>query len=206
VAARRSGRPVKLVMPRAQVFHGSSFRPATRHRIRLGAEPNGRIVAGIHEITAQTSRFDFMPFTGAESTSRMYGIPNFRGVATLVRLDTQTPGFMRAPFEMSSFFALESAIDELAYRLGQDPVDLRIRNDTHADPVSGKPYTVRRLKECLLQRGAARFGWARRTPAPMSMCEPDGTLIGWGVAVGAYPGLTAAAIATVRLRPTAWRR
>jgi xanthine dehydrogenase YagR molybdenum-binding subunit len=199
VAARLVGRPVKLVVPRAQVFHGSSFRAATRHRIRLGAEPNGRIVAGIHEITAQTSRFDFMPFTGAETTSRMYGIPNFRGVSTLVRLDTQTPGFMRAPFEMSSFFALEGAIDELAYRLGQDPVDLRIRNDTHTDPVSGKPYTVRRLKECL-QRGAARFGWARRTPAPMSMQEPDGTLIGWGVAAGAYPGLTAAAIATVRLQ------
>ncbi len=186
VAARRVGRAVKLVA-------------ATRHRIRLGAEPNGRIVAGIHEITAQTSRFDFMPFTGAESTSRMYGISNFRGVATLVRLDTQTPGFMRAPFEMSSFFALESAIDELAYRLGQDPVELRIRNDTHADPVSGKPYTVRRLKECL-QRGAARFGWARRTPEPMSMHDPDGTLIGWGVAAGAYPGLTAVAVAAVRLQ------
>jgi len=199
VAARRVGRPVKLVMPRAQVFHGSSFRAATRHRIRLGAEPNGRIVAGMHDITAQTSRFDLMPFTGAESTSRMYGIPNFRGVSTLVRLDTQTPGFMRAPFEMSSFFALESAIDELAYQLGQDPVDLRILNDTHADPISGKPYTERRLKECL-QRGAARFGWSRRTPAPTSMKEPDGTLIGWGVAAGAYPGLTAVAIAMVRLQ------
>jgi xanthine dehydrogenase YagR molybdenum-binding subunit len=199
VAARRVGRPVKLVMPRAQVFHGSSFRAATRHRVRLGAEPDGRIVAGIHEITAQTSRFDFMPFTGAESTSRMYGIPNFRGVATLVRLDTQTPGFMRAPFEMSSFFALESAIDELANRLGQDPVSLRIRNDTHVDPVSGKPYTVRRLKECL-RRGAERFGWARRAPEPMSMHGADGTLIGWGVAAGAYPGLTAVAVAAVRLQ------
>jgi xanthine dehydrogenase YagR molybdenum-binding subunit len=202
VAARRVGRPVKLVLPRAQVFHGSSFRAATRHRIRLGAEKNGCLLAGIHEISAQTSRFDIMPFTGAESTSRMYGIPNFRGVATLVRLDTQTPGFMRAPFEMSSFFAMEGAIDELAYRLGMDPVELRILNDTNVDPISGKPFTVRRLTECL-QRGAERFGWARRKPEPAATREPDGTLVGFGVAAGAYPGLTAVAIATVRLRADA---
>jgi xanthine dehydrogenase YagR molybdenum-binding subunit len=198
VASRRVGRPVKLVLPRAQVFYGTSFRAATRHRVRLGAEPAGRIVACVHETRAQTSRHDLMPFTGAETTSRMYGIPNYRGAATLVRLDTQTPGFMRAPFEMSSFFALESAMDELAYRLGKDPVDLRIANDTQVDPISGKPYTVRRLNECL-RRGAERFGWARRTPEPMSMREPDGMLIGWGVAAGAYPGLTVPVIAAIRL-------
>jgi xanthine dehydrogenase YagR molybdenum-binding subunit len=198
VASRRVGRPVKLVVPRAQVFYGTSFRAGTKQRVALGAEPSGRIVAGIHETRAQTSRFDLMPFTGAETTSRMYGIPNFRGTATLVRLDTQTPGFMRAPFEMTSFFALESAMDELAYRLGQDPVALRIANDTQVDPISGKPYTLRRLKECLV-RGAERFGWARRTPEPMSMREADGTLIGWGVAAGGYPAAVVPAIAAIRL-------
>jgi xanthine dehydrogenase YagR molybdenum-binding subunit len=198
VASRRVGRPVKLVVPRAQVFYGASFRAASKHRVRLGAEPSGGIVAGIHETRAQTSRFDLMPFTGAETTSRMYGIPNYRGSATLVRLDTQTPGFMRAPFEMGAFFALESAMDELAYRLGQDPVALRIANDTQVDPIGGKPYSVRRLKECLV-RGAERFGWARRTPEPMSMREADGALLGWGVAAGAYPALTVPATAAIRL-------
>ncbi|HEU4587442.1 MAG TPA: xanthine dehydrogenase family protein molybdopterin-binding subunit [Gemmatimonadales bacterium] len=198
VAARRLGRPVKLVVPRAQVFYGTSFRPGTRHRIALGADRSGRIVAGVHEARAQTSRFDLMPFLGAETTSRMYGIPNFRGTTTLVRLDTQTPGFMRTPFEMSSFFALESAMDELAYELGMDPVDVRTINDTQVDPISGKPYTVRRLKECL-QRGAERFGWARRTPAPMSMRAPGGTLVGWGVAAGAYPTDMVPNVATIRL-------
>jgi xanthine dehydrogenase YagR molybdenum-binding subunit len=198
VASLRVSRPVKLVVPRAQVFYGTSFRSGTKQRVALGAESSGRIVAGIHETRAQTSRYDLMPFTGAETTSRMYGIPNYRGAATLVPLDTQTPGFMRAPFEMSAFFALESAMDELAYRLGQDPIALRIANDTQVDPISGKPYTVRRLKECLA-RGAERFGWARRTPEPMSMREADGTLIGWGVAAGAYPALTAPATAAIRL-------
>jgi xanthine dehydrogenase YagR molybdenum-binding subunit len=197
-ASRRVGRPVKLVVPRAQVFYGTSFRAGNQHRVALGAEPSGRIVAGIQETRAQTSRYDLMPFTGAETTSRMYSIANYRGTATLVRLDTQTPGFMRAPFEMGSFFALESAMDELAYRLGQDPVALRIVNDTQVDPITGKPYSVRRLKECLM-RGADRFGWTRRTAEPRSMREGDDTLIGWGVAAGAYPALTTPAIAAIRL-------
>lgn len=198
IAARRVGRPVKLVVPRDQVFHGVSFRAAAKHRIRLGADSTGKIIAAVHEMRVQTSRFDLMPFTGAETTSRMYGIPNFRSAVTLVKLDTQTPGFMRAPFEMSSFVALEGAVDELAYKVGRDPVELRIANDTHTDPISGKPYTVRRLVECLRQ-GAQRFGWERRSAQPMSMRDQDGTLIGWGVAAGAYPVITAPALATVRL-------
>jgi xanthine dehydrogenase YagR molybdenum-binding subunit len=198
VASRRLRRPVKLVMPRDQIFHGSAFRATTQHRIRLGVDASGRLVAGVHEIRAQTSRFDYMPFTGAETTSRMYGIPNFRGVATLVKLDTQTPGFMRAPFEMSSFFALESAMDELAEKIGKDPVDFRIANDTQVDPITGKPHSLRRLNECL-ERGAQTFGWSKRSAKPTSMRAADGTLIGWGVACGAYPGYAAPAIATIRL-------
>jgi xanthine dehydrogenase YagR molybdenum-binding subunit len=198
VASRRLRRPVKLVMPRDQIFHGSAFRATSQHRIRLGVDAGGRLVAGIHEIRAQTSRFDYMPFTGAETTSRMYGIPNFRGVATLVRLDTQTPGFMRAPFEMSSFFALETAMDELAEKIGKDPVDFRIANDTQVDPITGKPHSSRRLNDCL-GRGAQTFGWNKRSAKPASMRAADGSLIGWGVACGAYPGYAAPAIASIRL-------
>ncbi|MDB5923800.1 MAG: aldehyde oxidase and xanthine dehydrogenase molybdopterin binding [Betaproteobacteria bacterium] len=202
VAARRVGRPVKLVVPRDQVFHATSFRSAAKHRIRVGADSTGKIIAAIHEMRAQTSRFDLMPFTGAETTSRMYGIPNFRSGVTLVKLDTQTPGFMRAPFEMSAFFALEGAMDELAYKLACDPVELRIANDTHTDPITGKAYTVRRLADCL-RRGAQQFGWARRSAEPRSMRDKDGTLIGWGMAAGAYPVIIAAALATVRLNADA---
>jgi xanthine dehydrogenase YagR molybdenum-binding subunit len=201
MAARRLGRPVKLVLPRAQVFHACSFRPATEHRIRIGADADGRFVGGVHLVRAQTSRFDLMPFTGQESTSRMYDWKTFRGATTLIRSDVQTPGFMRAPFEATAYFALETAVDELAVRLGIDPIALRLRNDVHRDPISGKPYTVRKLKECL-ERGAERFGWSGRDPTPGSMREADGTLVGWGVAAGAYPYIAAAAIATVRLSDT----
>lgn len=199
VAARRVRRPVKLVVPRDQGFYDIHFRPAAQHRIRLGAERSGKFVAAIHEVRAQTSRFDLMPFTGSETVARMYGFPNFRSATTLVKLDTQTPGFMRAPFEMSSCVAIEGAVDALAYELKRDPVELRLANDTQTDPLSGKPFSSRRLNECLT-RGAQRFGWQRRTPQPGSMRDPDGTLIGWGVACGAYPGYIAPTKATVQIK------
>jgi xanthine dehydrogenase YagR molybdenum-binding subunit len=145
VAARRVGRPVKLVVPRAQVFHATSFRAPTEHKITFGADTDGRFVGfvgGIHLARALTSRFDLMPFTGQESTSRMYNWKTFRGATTLIQGDVQTPGFMGAPFEATSYFALESAMDEFAIQLGLDPIELRLRNDTHKDPISGKPYTV----------------------------------------------------------------
>jgi len=198
VAARRVGRPVKLTVPRAQIFHATSFRAATEHHIRIGADRDGRFVGGLHLVRSQTSRFDLMPYTGEETTSRTYGWPAFRGASTLVQLDTQTPGFMRAPMEMASFFALESAVDELAEKLGMDPVELRILNDAKNDPISGKPFSSRYLVRCL-QRGAERFGWSRRNPAPRSMQTGDGTLIGWGVAAGAYPAYITPAVARIRM-------
>src|SRR5277367_711284 len=198
VAARRVGRPVKLTVPRAQIFHATSFRAATEHRIRIGADRDGRFVGGLHLVRSQTSRFDLMPYTGEETTSRTYGWPAFRGATTLVQLDTQTPGFMRAPMEMASFFALESAVDELAEKLAMDPVELRILNDAKTDPISGKPFSSRNLVRCL-QRGAERFGWSQRKRAPRSMQLSDGTLVGWGVAAGAYPAYITPAIARIRM-------
>jgi xanthine dehydrogenase YagR molybdenum-binding subunit len=198
LAARRVGRPVKLTVPRAQIFHATSFRAATEHHIRIGADHGGRFVGGMHLVRSQTSRFDLMPYTGEETTSRAYGWPAFRGATTLVQLDTQTPGFMRAPMEMASFFALESAVDELAEKLAMDPVELRILNDTKTDPISGKPFSSRNLVRCL-RRGAERFGWSQRSRTPRSMRLDDGTLVGWGVAAGAYPAYITPAIARIRL-------
>lgn len=183
VAARRLGQPVKLVVPRSQLFHDASFRPASRHRIRLGADAAGKIVAAVHEADQQTSRHDLFPASYAEMTARLYGIPNFRGRERLVRTDVQTPGYMRAPFEQPASFAFESAVDELAQLLAIDPVELRLRNDTQLDALSGKPLSSRFLAECL-REGARRFGWSRRDARPASMKAADGGAIGWGVACG----------------------
>lgn len=142
LAAKRLGRPVKLAMTRAQLFHNATFRPAARHHVRLGADADGRLVSAIHEIDQQTSRHDLFPSSGTEMTSRLYGVPNYLGVERLVRTDVQTPGYMRAPFEHPAAFAFESAIDELAYRLEQDPVAFRLSNDAIADPLNGQAVFV----------------------------------------------------------------
>jgi xanthine dehydrogenase YagR molybdenum-binding subunit len=196
VASRRLGRPVKLVLTRPQTFHQSSFRPATRQRIRLGADGSGRLLAAIHEVDQQTSRHDLFPAMYTEVSARLYGFANFRGRQRLVRTDVQTPGYMRAPFEHMAVYAMESAVDEIAYATGQDPVAIRLANDAAEDPVSGLPFSSRYVTECL-RRGAERFGWAERSPQPRSMRASDGSLIGWGVAIGAYPGHVAPAIATL---------
>ncbi|GAA1619269.1 xanthine dehydrogenase family protein molybdopterin-binding subunit [Kribbella sancticallisti] len=198
IAARRLGRPVKLVIPRTQTFHAASFRPASRQRIRVGADRTGRLLAAIHEVDQQTSRHDLLPMQYTELTARLYGIENFRGRHQLVRTDTQTPGYMRAPYENIAAFAFESTVDELAYAVGQDPVALRLANDTDTDPVTGNPFSSRHLAECL-RRGAHRFGWADRRPAPGSMRAKDGSLIGWGVAIGGYKAATAPATAELRV-------
>jgi xanthine dehydrogenase YagR molybdenum-binding subunit len=198
IASRMLGRPVKLVVPRAQLFHAASFRPASRHRVRLGAERDGRVHAAVHEIDQQSSRHDLFPSLGTDMTSRLYGIENFRGSERLVRTDVQTPGYMRAPYEQAAGFAFECAMDELAYALAKDPVALRLANDTVKDAITGKPFSSRHLAECL-REGARRFGWARRTMAPGSMRAEDGSRVGWGVAAGAYKAAVAPGVATVRL-------
>ncbi len=198
VAARRLGRPVKIVVPRWQIFHDASFRPPTRHHVRLGADRAGHLAAAIHEVKQQTSRHDAFPSLATDMTGRLYGIGNFRGREQLVRTDVQTPGFMRTPWEQMAAFAFESAIDELAYALGYDPVALRIANDTATDPISGKPFSSRHLVACL-RRGAERFGWERRKAEPGSMRAADGALIGFGVAAGAYPASMVPAVARLRV-------
>jgi xanthine dehydrogenase YagR molybdenum-binding subunit len=198
VAAWRLGRPVKLVVPRAQIFHDSSFRPAIRQRVRLGADRCGHMVAAIHEVDAQTSRHDLFPADYAVVSSRLYGIKNFLGRTRFVRTDVQTPGYMRAPFEHAACFALESCVDELAYRLGRDPVALRLANDTAIDPITQLPLSSRHVAECL-RRGAECFGWSTRTMAPQSMRAQDGSFMGWGVAIGAYPCFIAAAMGRLKV-------
>jgi xanthine dehydrogenase YagR molybdenum-binding subunit len=157
IASRRLGRPVKVVLSRSQTFHQAGFRPASRQRVRIGADASGRLVAAIHEIDQQTSRHDLFPALYTEVCSRLYGIPNFRGRQRLIRTDVQTPGYMRAPFEHISVFALESAVDEVADATGQDPVAIRLANDASSDPLTRLPFSSRHVADCL-RRGAARFG------------------------------------------------
>ncbi|MEH6717238.1 MAG: xanthine dehydrogenase family protein molybdopterin-binding subunit [Aurantimonas endophytica] len=197
-AARKLGAPVKMVVPRYQLFGNASFRPESSHRVRLGADAAGRLTSVLYDVDAQSSRHDLFPLDYANAAARLYGIPNFRGHQRIVQTDVQTPGYMRAPFEHLAAFALDTAVDEMAERLGRDPVEYRMAHDTDTDPVTGLPLSSRFLNACL-SRGAEMFGWSARTPEPGSMRSADGQLIGFGVGCGCYKAATAAAIATLTL-------
>ena len=198
MAARRLGRPVKLVVPREAGFTVTSFRPATRNRVRLAATPDGTLTAMLHEQAGQSSEIDHVAFAVTDVTARMYACPNIRVRESTIATDVNTPGFQRAPAEAPGFFGFESAVDELAYKLGMDPIELRIKNEPARDPVKGAQWSSRSLVQCY-RRGSEIFGWSRRTPAPGSMTAPDGTLIGWGCASACYPSATAPSSARIRL-------
>jgi xanthine dehydrogenase YagR molybdenum-binding subunit len=199
IAAKRLGRPVKLVATRDQGFTIATYRAETRQRLALGALRDGRLTALIHEGFEVTSRPSGYNVAGVETTARMYACPNIATAVHVVHADRNTPGFMRAPPETPYMFALESGMDELAYALGMDPVELRRVNDTQTDPVEGRAFSSRSLMACFDQ-AARRFGWSRRDPRPGSMSEGD-WLIGWGCAAACYPSNIGPAAARLSLTP-----
>ncbi|MDX3927151.1 MAG: xanthine dehydrogenase family protein molybdopterin-binding subunit [Shinella sp.] len=191
-------RPVKLVMPRGQLFHTASYRPRSRHRVRLGADGQGRLLAGLYETVQQNSRYDGFSCDHGANPPRMYGYGAWLGSDRIVRVDTQTPGHQRAPHEHPSSYATECAVDELAEALGMDPVEFRLANDTQSDPITGKPFSSRHLADCL-RRGAELFDWNRRMREPGALVAENGDLIGFGVACGSYKGSMTAAVTRLRL-------
>jgi len=197
--ARELGRPVKLVATREQGFTITTYRAETRHRVRLGADASGKLLAYGHEGFELSSRADSYKVAGTANTIEMYACPNISTKVNIVHADRNTPGFMRSPPEMPYMYALESALDELAEKLEIDPVELRRINDTQKSPVDGRPYSSRSLMECFDQ-AARSFGWEKREAKPAMMRDGD-WLIGYGCATAVYPTNMMPSAATVTLTP-----
>jgi xanthine dehydrogenase YagR molybdenum-binding subunit len=196
LGAKVTGRPVKVVLPRQAMFSLVGYRTPTIQRIRLGAEPDGTLTAIDHQAIEQTSRlYEFAEQTTV-STRHMYAAPNRSTGHRLVRLDMPTPRWMRAPGEAPGMVGLECALDELAEKLGIDPIEVRIRNEPAVEPETGTPFTSRHYVECL-RAGAERFGWAGRDPRPRQRREGD-WWIGTGVAGATYPTMAQPSTARVR--------
>ncbi len=194
LAARATGRPVKIAVTRQQMFDLTGYRTPTIQRLRLGADADGRLVAVDHAAMEQSSTLMEFAEQTATPTRIMYATPALRTSHRLVRLDVPTPSWMRAPGECPGMYALESAMDELAIAAGIDPVELRVLNDARAEPAGGLPFSSRNLVACL-REGAERFGWSRRDPEPG--IRLDGRwLIGTGVAASTYPARRMASRAT----------
>ena len=197
MAARQVRRPVKLVLSRKQLYPGVGYRPAHRYWLRLGSDRRGRLSAAVHEMRSETSRYE----RHVESVSGMgqmfYTTPHVRQDYRVVPLDVNTPTAMRGPGAATAAYVIESAMDELAYELGLDPIELRLRNEPDTDPASGLPFSTRRLRECY-ETGARAFGWDRRDPRPRSTRDGD-WLVGTGMAAGCYHALRSPCQALVRI-------
>ncbi|MGP3970171.1 xanthine dehydrogenase family protein molybdopterin-binding subunit [Streptomyces sp. 6N223] len=183
LAARHVGRPVRLALTREQMFTSCGHREEQEQRITLGADADGRLTALRHHKLSPTSHFDHWAEPSLGAASRMYACPAYEGVYRLFRANTMTPTFTRCPGESTGLFALESAMDELAARVGVDPLQLRLRNLAETDPATGRPWSSSGLRACY-ERGAERIGWRRRAEAPAREGE---WLIGLGMASSAYP-------------------
>ncbi|MFD0312914.1 xanthine dehydrogenase family protein molybdopterin-binding subunit [Streptomyces flavalbus] len=185
LAARRVGRPVKLVLTRPEMFSSVGHRPNSVQRIRIGATRDGDLVAiehhGMSSVAMEDDDYEPVSFGSAVA----YDCPHVLTRDRQARLNIPCPGSMRAPAEGQGNFALESAIDEVAYAIGMDPLEFRLRNYAEEHPLLGLPWSSKALRECYTQ-GAERFGWARRTPGTGSM--RDGRwLVGYGMAGVSYP-------------------
>jgi len=199
LAARVLRRPVKTALTRQQMFHLTSHRPDTLQRVRLGAEQDGRLLAIGHEAWSHSARLDDYLEPVCISTRSLYQAPHRRIRQRRVKLDLPVADSCRAPGEAVGMPVLECAMDELAERLGMDPVQLRVANEPVQDPEKQIPYSTRHLVECL-EEGARRFGWERRNPRPGQVREGR-FLVGMGMASASRSNKLQPSRCKVRLGP-----
>jgi xanthine dehydrogenase YagR molybdenum-binding subunit len=199
IAARVVGKPVKLVLHREQMFGPVGHRAPTRQTLRLGADQDGRLTAIDRRTKTMSSTFDDFFESASNASHTPYASTAIATSHEAVRADIGTPMFMRAPGEATGSIALESAIDQMAEACGMDPLAFRLKNYAEVEPISGKPFSSKALRECYRQ-GAEHFGWERRPVAPRAMRDGNGLLVGWGVGTATFPALMFAGNAKAVLR------
>ncbi|MGI9025241.1 MAG: xanthine dehydrogenase family protein molybdopterin-binding subunit [Burkholderiaceae bacterium] len=184
MAAQKVKRPVKLVVERTQMWGPVGGRPLTEQAITLAAASDGRLVATKHAVVSHTSTFEDFVEPSALVSRMLYSSGTRATSHRLAKLNVGTPTFQRAPGEATGSFALESAIDEMAEKVGLDPLEMRIRNHADMSP-DGKPWSSKSLFACY-RLGAERFGWSRRNAKPGSLRDGN-EWIGYGMGTATYP-------------------
>jgi xanthine dehydrogenase YagR molybdenum-binding subunit len=183
-AARLAGRPVRIALSREGVFRIVGGRSLTEQRFAIGADKDGRFAAIIHTGTTVQTPHSAMPEPFIVATRGAYAAETFKMDVQVAKIDMVANTFMRAPGEAVGTFALECAVDEMAERLGIDPIELRIRNEPDKDPTVGTPFSSRNIVAAY-RAGAERFGWSARQAAG---ARREGEwLVGLGCATGTYP-------------------
>ncbi|WP_443947129.1 xanthine dehydrogenase family protein molybdopterin-binding subunit [Pedobacter sp. AW1-32] len=184
IASKVVSRPVKLVLHREQMFTNVGFRPYTIQNISMGASRDGKIIGIVHEATAQTSAYEDFTEATVNMSRFMYKSPNLATRYRLSSLNTCTPIWMRGPGEATGSFALECAMDEMAFKLGIDPLDFRLRNYAEFDQERNKPWSSNHLKECY-EMGMEKIGWKNRSLTPGALKEGEWQ-VGYGMGLGTF--------------------
>jgi xanthine dehydrogenase YagR molybdenum-binding subunit len=197
LGARAAGRPVKVALQRPLMFNNTTHRPATIQRIRIGATKDGKITAIGHEGWSGNLPGG-QPETAVNQTRLLYAGADRMTTTRMAILDLPEGNAMRAPGEAPGMMALEIAVDELAEKVGIDPIELRILNDTQVDPEKPeRPFSQRSLTECL-RLGSERFGWSARKTLPGQVRDGH-WLVGIGVAAAFRNNLLTKSAARVSL-------
>jgi xanthine dehydrogenase YagR molybdenum-binding subunit len=189
-------RSMKVEMSRREMFY-LTWRPTSIQTVSLAADAQGHLQSVMHHAMHATSQYEDYQENVANWSGLLYKCDNAKITYEITKLDVSTPGDMRAPGAASGVPALEAAMDELAYEVGIDPLELRIRNFTHRDQNQDKEITSKALHACY-REGAARFGWGKRSMEPRSMRDGH-ELVGWGMATGVWEAQVSPAEAKVRL-------
>ncbi|MEP7144561.1 MAG: xanthine dehydrogenase family protein molybdopterin-binding subunit [Ferruginibacter sp.] len=185
VAAKMANRPVKLALARHQMFNSVGLRQRNRQKIRLAATKDGKLTALAHETrTHCASDNEFIEPCG-DCSKLMYETPNSLITYRVVPMNIILPTYTRGPGKSTGSFAIESAMDELAFKLNMDPIEFRLKNEPAKDPSNGKPWSSRATVQCL-REGARVFGWEKRKMQPGQISEGN-YLVGYGVSAGTYP-------------------
>src|SRR4026208_2485158 len=197
-AARRLGKPVKLVVSRKMMFQTVGHRARTQQRMRLGATREGKLVSLQHDYIYHLSMIDHYHEDCGEATPFHYSVPNLRVHFERARRNIGATADMRGPGAVPGLYATESAINEMADRLKIDPVKFRILNEPKIDESINLPFSSRHYVECLTL-GAEKFGWSKRNSVVGSM-KREGLTLGWGMAGAAWIAGRFAAEANMQLR------
>jgi xanthine dehydrogenase YagR molybdenum-binding subunit len=186
LAARALKRSVRVTLTRQQMFT-LGYRSAIVQELALGAESDGELLSFQHNAIAMTSRFEDFQRHFVNWSSLLYRCHNSDLRQRVVKLDQNTPCDMRAPGGAEGMYAIECAMDELAYAANIDPLELRLVNYSEKDQIENRRYSSKELRECY-RRGAEKFGWSKRNPQPR--CMRDGNeLVGWGMATGIWEAM-----------------
>jgi len=186
LAASALRRSVQVALTRQQMFT-LGYRAANIQSLALAADHDGKLASFRHEWIGMTSQFENFQRSNVTWSSQLYRCDNVELVQKLVKLDQNTPCDMRAPGGAEGLFAIECAMDELAYAANVEPLEFRLRNYSDKDQIEDKPYSSKELRECYRQ-GAERFGWSKRNPQPRSMKDGN-ELVGWGMATGIWEAM-----------------